>query len=479
MKELVSRALDLARVLGASYADIRILRQKTEVITVKNGTVEGVSKDEDEGFGVRVLANGAWGFASSYRLEPGEIDRVTALAVRVARASALAKRAEVRLGPAVVSRGSYSTTVRIDPFAISMEDKIALLLRADAAMRSVKGVSLAESSLEFLAIEKLFASSEGSLVEQHLVESGGGIEATAVADGEVQKRSHPNSFGRQQGTAGFEFILDMKLEENAPRIAEEAVRLLTAEQCPSDLVTTLILDPTQLALQLHESCGHPIELDRVMGMESSYAGTSFLTLDKMGGFRYGSDIVNIVADATVLGGLGTFGYDDEGVPAQQVPIVQNGIFLNYLTSRETAADLGQQSNGTMRADGWNRIPLIRMTNINLEPGPWSFEELIADTDDGIYMQTNKSWSIDDRRLNFQFGTEVAWEIRGGKRGRMFKNATYTGITPEFWGGCDAICREWNVWGTPNCGKGEPPQVAHVGHGAAAARFRNVRVGVMR
>lgn len=479
MKELVSRALDLARVLGASYADIRILRQKTEVITVKNGTVEGVSKDEDEGFGVRVLANGAWGFASSYRLEPGEIDRVTALAVRVARASALAKRAEVRLGPAVVSRGSYSTTVRIDPFAISMEDKIALLLRADAAMRSVKGVSLAESSLEFLAIEKLFASSEGSLVEQHLVESGGGIEATAVADGEVQKRSHPNSFGRQQGTAGYEFILDMKLEENAPRIAEEAVRLLTAEQCPSDLVTTLILDPTQLALQVHESCGHPIELDRVMGMESSYAGTSFLTLDKMGGFRYGSDIVNIVADATVLGGLGTFGYDDEGVPAQRVPIVQNGIFLNYLTSRETAADLGQQSNGTMRADGWNRIPLIRMTNINLEPGPWSFEELIADTDDGIYMQTNKSWSIDDRRLNFQFGTEVAWEIRGGKRGRMFKNATYTGITPEFWGGCDAICREWNVWGTPNCGKGEPPQVAHVGHGAAAARFRNVRVGVMR
>lgn len=479
MKELVSRALDLARVLGASYADIRILRQKTEVITVKNGTVEGVSKDEDEGFGVRVLANGAWGFASSYRLEPGEIDRVTALAVRVARASALAKRAEVRLGPAVVSRGSYSTPVRIDPFAISMEDKIALLLRADAAMRSVKGVSLAESSLEFLAIEKLFASSEGSLVEQHLVESGGGIEATAVADGEVQKRSHPNSFGRQQGTAGFEFILDMKLEENAPRIAEEAVRLLTAEQCPSDLVTTLILDPTQLALQVHESCGHPIELDRVMGMESSYAGTSFLTLDKMGGFRYGSDIVNIVADATVLGGLGTFGYDDEGVPAQRVPIVQNGIFLNYLTSRETAADLGQQSNGTMRADGWNRIPLIRMTNINLEPGPWSFEELIADTDDGIYMQTNKSWSIDDRRLNFQFGTEVAWEIRGGKRGRMFKNPTYTGITPEFWGGCDAICREWNVWGTPNCGKGEPPQVAHVGHGAAAARFRNVRVGVMR
>jgi TldD protein len=218
-----------------------------------------------------------------------------------------------------------------------------------------------------------------------------------------------------------------------------------------------------------------------MGTEASYAGTSFLTLDKLGSFQYGDPIVNITADATVAGGLGSFGYDDEGVPAQRTPIIRDGLFVGYLTSRETAVQLGQRSNGTMRADGWNAIPLIRMTNINLEPGEWEFEDLIADTDKGIYMSTNKSWSIDDKRLNFQFGTEIAYEIVNGKLGRMLRNATYTGVTPQFWHSCDAICNEkhWSVWGTPNCGKVLPSQVAHVGHGTAPARFRNVQVGVMR
>ncbi|MHB0868496.1 MAG: TldD/PmbA family protein [Chloroflexota bacterium] len=478
MRDLASRCLDLARALGASYADVRVLRVRNEEIVVKNGRVEAMLLHDEEGFGVRAVADGAWGFASSHRLEPAEADRIAALAVQVARASALAKRADVRMGAPVVSVGSYATPVQIDPFGVSVEDKVQLLLEADAAMRSVPGINVAESSVQSIRTEKLFASTEGSYVEQQLVETGAGIEATAIRDGEVQKRSYPNSFGRQQGTAGYEFVLDMKLAENAPLIAEQAVQLLSAEQCPSDLVTTVILDPTQVALQVHESCGHPIELDRVMGTEAAYAGTSFLTLDKLGSFQYGSPVVTIVADGTVPGGLGTFGYDDEGVPAQRVPIVQNGLFVNYLTSRETAALLGQGSNGTMRADGWNRIPLIRMTNINLEPGSWGLGDLIADTDEGIFMQTNKSWSIDDRRLNFQFGTEIAWEIKGGKLGRMYKNATYTGMTPQFWGNCDAICREWRVWGIPNCGKGQPMQVAHVGHGAAAARFRNVRVGVM-
>ena len=218
-----------------------------------------------------------------------------------------------------------------------------------------------------------------------------------------------------------------------------------------------------------------------MGMEASFAGTSFLTTDKLNNFRYGSDAVTIVADATVEGGLGSFGFDDEGVPAQRTVIVDRGNFAGYLTSRETASRYGERSNGTMRADSWSRIPLIRMTNVNLEPGDWRLDDLIADTDEGIYMQTNRSWSIDDRRLNFQFGTEIAWEVNGGKLGRMLKNPTYTGTTPIFWGSCDAVCApdEWIVWGTPNCGKGEPSQVAHVGHGAAPARFRNVRVGVMQ
>jgi TldD protein len=295
----------------------------------------------------------------------------------------------------------------------------------------------------------------------------------------VQTRSYPNSFGRQAGTAGWEFIEGLQLAENAERVASEAVELLSAKQCPSG-VTTLILDGTQLALQVHESCGHPIELDRVLGMEAAYAGTSFLTVDKLESFRYGSELVNIVADATSPAGLGTFGYDDEGVPAQRTPIVRDGVFVGYMSSRETAPVIGQTSNGTMRADGWNHIPLIRMTNINLEPGTWTLDDLIADTDDGIMMAVNKSWSIDDKRLNFQFGTELAWEIKGGKKVALLKNATYTGITPEFWGGCDAICNRdhWQLWGTTNCGKGQPSQTMYVGHGVAPARFRGVRVGIV-
>ncbi len=277
----------------------------------------------------------------------------------------------------------------------------------------------------------------------------------------------------------------MDLANHGARIGEEAVKLLAAPQCPSG-VTTIVLDGPQAALQVHESCGHPIELDRVLGMEAGFVGKSFLTIDKLGHYRYGSDIVNMTADATLSGGLGTFGWDDEGVPAQRSSIVTNGIFTGYLMSRDTAPILGLTSNGCVRADGWNRLPMIRMTNVNLEPGTWTLDDLIADTADGIYMSINKSWSIDDLRLNFQFGVELAYEIKHGKLGRMLKNATYTGITPQFWGSCDAICNraicnrdEWVVWGTPNCGKGEPMQTMRTGHGAAPARFRNVQVGVGR
>ena len=478
MQEHAARALNTAEVLGASYADIRIERRESQSLTVKNGHVDALSDDVSQGFGVRVVVDGAWGFASSALIEDSEIDRVVALAVAIARASATTLSTAVNLGEPVRSRGSYQTPVVRDPFAVPLAEKLELLLDADRAMRSVAGIAITESGLEALRLTKLFANTEGSLVEQVITESGGGIEAMAVSDDEVQKRSYPNSFGRQQGTAGYEFVEAMDLVGNAARIAEEAVQLLTADVCPSE-TTTIVLDPTQAALQVHESCGHPIELDRVFGTEAAYAGTSFLTTDKLRNFQYGSDQVTIVADATVPTALGTFGFDDEGVPAQRTVIVDQGRFVNYLTSRETAAAFGEPSNGTMRASGWNRIPLIRMTNINLMPGAWSLEDLIADTDRGIYMQTNKSWSIDDRRLNFQFGVEIAWEIRGGKLTRMLRNATYTGITPRFWGNCDAVGRDWAVWGTPNCGKGQPGQVAHVGHGAAATRIRNVQVGVMQ
>jgi TldD protein len=490
LKELTDRALNLAQVQGASYADIRIVRRRTQQINVKNRVVEGISDNESQGFGVRVVANGAWGFASSALLTPAEVDRVTALAVQIANASARFKVHDVALGPPMAYVGTYRTPVEIDPWSVSLEDKIDLLLKTNEALGSTPGVRVATCNLAFWREEKTFANSEGSFLEQEIIESGGGIEALAVdpETGEVQKRSHPNSFGRDQRSEGWESIVRMNLPGDALRVGEEAVALLQADPCPSG-VTTLILGPTQLALQVHESCGHPIELDRVFGTEASYAGTSFLTPEKFGTFRYGSEAVNLTADATIPGGLGTFGWDDEGVPAQRVPIVREGIFVGYLTSRESAQQLREvlgdgareTSGGAMRADGWNRIPIIRMTNVSLEPGEWEWDDLVADTDEGIYMEMNKSWSIDDKRLNFQFGTEIAFEIKNGKMGRMLKNATYTGITPQFWGSCDAVCNQnqWRVWGTPNCGKGQPPQVAHTGHGAAPARFRNVQVGVMK
>ena len=476
MHEYVQRALDVAQGRGASFADVRTEERRVQSISTKNGAVDALLEEESQGFNVRVLVDGAWGFAASAKVSGAEVERIAALAVEIGRASALAKRADVVLGPPVVSHGTYVTPFQIDPFSVPVDRKIGLLLRADAAMRSIGGLTIAETALECLRVRKTYASTEGSFVQQDLVETGGGIVATAVGDGEVQQRSFPNSFGRHQGTGGWELIEAMQLAENAPRMAEQAVALLSAPHCPSD-VTTVVIDPTQMALQVHESCGHAVELDRVLGMEAAYAGTSFLTPDRVG-TRYGSEHVNIVADATSPTGLGTFGWDDEGVPASTTPLVSEGRFVDYLSSRETAARFDKPSNGTARAADWSRLPIIRMTNINLLPGTRSFEEVLSDTDRGLYLETNRSWSIDDKRLNFQFGTEIAWEIVGGKLGRMLKNPTYAGITPEFWGSCDAVCREWQMWGTTNCGKGQPPQTMHVGHGTAAARFTNVRVGIV-
>jgi len=486
MREYTDRALNLAKEKGATYADILIVRRETQDINVKNGIVQTLSLDGTYGFGVRVIADGAWGFASSNLLEKAEIDRVTKLAVAIAKASAISKAEDVDLGPPEVHVDTYVTPVAKDPFEISLEHKIDYLLRSDKEARSVDGVKVSESTMGFQREHKTFASSEGSFIEQTVIETGVGVVVMAVGDGEMQQRSYPNSFGRHQGTAGYEFVETWDLPSHARQLGEEAVALLSAEQCPSG-VKTIILDGPQLGLQIHESCGHPIELDRVFGTEAAFAGTSFLTPEKYNVLQYGSPIVNIVSDAVTPTGLGTYGYDDEGVPAQTTDIVKDGKFVGYLTSRESASQLRrihpsapERSNGAMRADGWNRIPIIRMNNVSLKPGTWKLDDLIADTDDGIYMITNKSWSIDDRRLNFQFGTELAYEIKNGKLGKMYKNATYTGITPKFWAGCDAICNadHWHVWGTANCGKGQPGQVAHTGHGAAPTRFRNVQVGVM-
>jgi TldD protein len=481
MRDLTERALDTAAGRGATYADIRVVRRLEESIAIKSGRVEGVASGESEGFGVRVLVDGAWGFASSHRLDAAEIDRVAGQAVRIARASATALRHPVVLDDRPPAQGTFETPVLEDPFALALETKIGDLLAADSAANRVKGIAYTESMYGAQREWKTFAASDGSFTEQTLTHVGSAVEANASEGDELQRRSYPDNGGGWQA-AGYEWVRQLDLAGNAEAYAEEAVALLAAPQVPPGR-RTIILDPSQLYMQVHESCGHPSELDRVFGTEASYAGTSFLTTDKLDeGFRYGSDLVTIVADATAAGGMGTFGWDDEGVAAQAVPLVKDGIFSGYLTSRETAPRIGRRSGGAMRADGWNRIPLIRMTNVNLVPvAGMSLDDIVADTDDGLYLAQCRSWSIDDRRLNFQFATEVAYEIRGGKRGRLLKNPTYTGITYELWRSCDAIgdASSYRMLGTPNCGKGEPLQTGHIGHAVSGARFRDVQVGVLK
>ncbi len=481
MQDWANWALETAQVRGASYADVRVMDIRQRELSTKNGQMGTLSESESLGIGVRVIAAGAWGFASTDRLTREGVQACAAQAVAIAEASALAKRYDVVLAPEQVYADTWQNPYVKDPFRIPLERQLDLLLAADQEMRKVAGVTLTETSMEFRRIEQLFASSIGSVIHQVKVQSGAGIVATSFAANEIQRRSYPNSFGGQHALEGYELIESLDLVAHAQRIAEEAVALHKAKQCPGG-VRTVLLDGSQLALQVHESIGHPIELDRVLGMEANFAGMSFLTLDKLRTLRYGSEIVNVVADARLAHGvgLGTFGYDDEGVPAQSIEVIKDGVFSGYLSNRETAAAIGEsRSNGTMRAESWNRLPIIRMTNVSLLPGTWSLEDLIADTDDGILMETNRSWSIDDRRYHFQFSTEIGWEIEGGKKVRMLKNPSYSGITTEFWNSCDAICSRqyWTIWGTPNCGKGQPMQSMGTGHGAAPARFRNVRVGI--
>ncbi len=475
MRDLAERVLDATHAAGAQYADCRAVERTAQSLTVKNGRVNNITQFEDSGLGVRVLVDGAWGFVGTQRTDAAGVDSAARLAVTIARASARTAVAPVRLAAVAAVTAVYATPVTVDPFAVSLDRKIELLLAADAEM-DVAGVTTRQGSLGAVRRHQLFASSEGSRIEQTIIETGGGLDATATGEGEVQSRSYPNSFGRQQLTAGWEAVEEMDLVGSGRRIADEAVALLRADLCPEGRMT-LILDATQAALQVHESCGHPTELDRVLGFEAAYAGTSFLMPEMRGAFRYGSDAVTISADATSPRGLGTFGYDDEGVAAQRTLLIDQGLFTGYLTSRETAALLDQPSGGTVRAESWNRLPLIRMTNINLEPGTSSLDEMIATTEHGVYLETNRSWSIDDRRLNFQFGTQAGWEIRDGRRTRLVRNPLYSGSTPDFWNSCDAVAGpdEWRMYGVINCGKGQPGQIMHVGHGAAPCRFRDVAV----
>lgn len=492
---MLKRAEHILSLIPSSvtYADVRIVEQESEEIATKDGVVEALTSSTSSGYNVRILKDGVWGFSASYDMSKEGVDTTIKKTVEICKASLPHKSKDVQLDNTKPVVGSYKTPIVEDPFAVSVEEKLKILLEADKAQRVSPKIAISQASYHANREKKYFVATNGSRIDQEIIWTGAGIETSAVEGAEFQNRSYPNSFRGQNQTRGFELVRELELAKHAPRVGQEAVDLLTADLCPSGEFD-LILDGNQLALQIHESCGHAVELDRVLGYEASYAGTSFLTPEKLFDFQYGSPIVNLTADATIPGGLGTFGFDDEGVPAQRTYLVKVGKFEDYITSRDTAGKLheinpryNKPSNGTVRASSWNRLPMIRMTNINLEPGgeegtgkAWTLDSLIKDTEYGILMSTNRSWSIDDKRYNFQFGTEIGWEIKNGNKGRMLKNPTYQGITPSFWNSCDAICgrNEWTVWGTPNCGKGQPSQVMYTGHGASPARFRKVKIGVV-
>jgi TldD protein len=479
MKQIALRALDTVIRGGVTYADVRVIETRERDVSTKNGKAGHVGSAESLGAGIRVLANGSWGFAATDDLTAEGIEAAAKLALDIARSGAAARKHGVVLAPEEKYEADWTSPIAIDPFTIPIDRNLALLLAIDAELRRETGVSMAEASLHFERRRQVFVSSIGSVIDQTRYMSGAGFSALSYKDGEIQRRSYPNSFGGQYQLKGYELIDELRLLEHAPRVASEAVALHSADQCPEGEFD-LILESSQLGLQIHESIGHPIELDRVLGSEANYAGMSFLTLDKLRNLRYGSDIVHVVCDARAEHGpgLGTFAFDDEGVPAQSTDIIRDGQFTGYMTSRETAAAVGEsRSNGTMRAESWGRIPLIRMTNVSLLPGEQSLDQVFG-ADHAIYMETNRSWSIDDKRYNFQFGCEIGWEMRGGKRVRMLKNPSYSGISTEFWNACEAIAgrEHWTLWGVPNCGKGQPEQVMGTGHGASPSRFRKIKVG---
>jgi TldD protein len=430
------------------------------------------------GFGIRVLKNGVWGFAASNDFTPDEVVQTAKTAVAIADSARHLVRHEAALAPVEPAVATWESKPEIDPFEVKTEDKVTLLSEVDRLMKAATPVASTSGLLVSHREEKIFVSSEGSRISQSLVNTGAAIQAVARAQNDVQVRTYPVQSSGDGVLRGWEYIERLDLLGNAERVAKEACELTGAPQCPSGIFD-VILGGSQLALQLHESCGHAVEYDRAIGMETGSIGTSYLTPDKRGSFRFGSPIVNVVADATIPGALGSFGYDDDGVPAQKVDIVKDGVFLNYLTSRETGAMLGEPSTGASRAMSADRIPLIRMTNVSLMPADYSLDEIIRTTKHGILMDVNKSFSIDDRRYHFQFGTEAGWEIEDGSVRRMVRNPIYAGDAPEFWNSCDAIAGkdEWRVYGLPSCGKGEPLQLVGVGHGASPARFRNVKVGV--
>ncbi|GKS60369.1 hypothetical protein YTPLAS18_38960 [Nitrospira sp.] len=466
-------ALDRVRAAGAEYGDIRFLDSRIESMSGEDGRIARVQDNRDRGFGVRVLYGGAWGFAASAIVSAEEVPQVVDLAVEIAKGSASLARDRIVLAAEPVHRDRIVTPRRVDPFAISLDRKAELLLDTMAALHREPGIVRSHAALWARRDEKLFASTEGAHLTFDLLAVQGEFGATAAHDGRFGTRS----FNTPHLRLGYELIEDARFLDHAPRIAVEAVEKVRAPAIDPG-VYDLVLDGEHLALTIHESCGHPSELDRALGYEANYAGTSFLTPDRLGNFKYGSEQVNLVADNTEIGTLAATGYDDDGVACQRWDIVRGGTFVGYCTNREVAGAIGEgRSRGSNRADGWGAVPMVRIANIGLIPGTGSPEDLIAGIDRGIYIEGHGSYSIDQRRYNFQFGGDAFWLIENGRRAHMLRDVVYHGITPQFWGSCDGVAGPgFRVrHGFITCGKGQPGQSGWMSHPASPARFRRIQV----
>ena len=465
----LENAVQWAARRGASYADARYVERESETVSIKDGQVEGIDRDSDRGVGVRVLYQGSWGFAASDRLT-GEAVLVPLFEQAIARAEAAAtvQRRRVVLAPAEPQRGEYRTPVRRDPFAVPLRERVDLLRAADAIL-STPHARLRRASVASYRTRKRLLTSEGTDVRQEITECGAGLNLTASMAG---AKPATRSDMRNVRQAGWEYVEEFDVLAHARTFARDVEEILRAKPAV-ERPTTLLIDQPFLALLVHESCGHPTESDRVLEHEVAFAGTTFMWPPDRGILRYGSPFVNMTADATVPGGMGTFGWDDDGVPATRTPLVERGIFTGYLSSRETAGALGiERSGGCARAEGWQRFPIVRMVNVSLEPGDQTYGALLAGIQDGLLLESPASYSLDDKRQNFHFSTQSARVIRDGQLEGYVRGVAFQSLTPDFWGSCDGVADDWELHGFVSCAKGEPLQLMRVGHGAAHARFRD-------
>jgi TldD protein len=473
--DALSAAIAAAKRAGAGYADARVVRRRVESIATREDHVVSVSSGETYGIGVRVLVDGAWGFASAGSVNVPAAQAAAEEAVAIARAAKVASKARVELAPAPVVHGTWSTAMRIDPFAVPLADKAQFLLDLWPLVKDVPNVKYATASFEALGEEKIFMSSEGSRIEQSQTRVSPTLTVTAVSDGQFESRrsEHPPM------QAGWDYVTGLPLKKNARAIAEDAVRKLKSPSVTPGK-RDLVLAPSNLWLTIHESVGHPTELDRAMLLEANLAGTSFLTPDKTGNLKYASPIVTLYADKTTPGGLATCGWDDEGVKTQKWDLVKDGLFVGWQTTREQAAWIGEkESRGTSYAQDHASVAFQRMPNVSLAPSAQgkSLDDLVAATDDGILITGDGSWSIDHQRYNFQFSGQMFHEIKGGKIVGTLRDVAYQSSTPEFWTSCDLVAGEktWELHGSLWDGKGEPGQANAVSHGCPAARFRGVSI----